>query len=134
MTMEAELSRRSALLAAGAVITGSSVPAQETAARVAESVPDFAGKTLVVYVRNRPLEYPDVLGNCRLESQNGRVFLVGTQQTCLRNLPSWTDGIRCSIAWESIDSYMVFDSLSAFHDCRDLPYPEESLAERGNGL
>jgi hypothetical protein len=132
--MEAEFSRRNALLAAGAVIAGSSVANPAKAAGAVGSVPDLAGKIVVVHARNRPLEYADVLGECRFELQNGRLFLVGIQQPCMRNVQSWTDDIRCCIAWESIDAYMVFDSLSDFHNRRNLPDAEESPAERGNVL
>ena len=130
--MSRELSRRDALLAAGAVIAGSSIATPATAAGVPGSVPELAGKTVVVQTRNRPLSYPAVLGECRFESQGGRVFLVGIRQPCSRHWPSWTDGIRCCIAWDCIEEYLVFESLSDYHNRLALPEADE-LAAEGDG-
>jgi hypothetical protein len=82
----------------------------------ADNFPDFTGKTIVVQTRNRPLVNVAILSECRFESQGGRIFLVGIRQPCSRQRPSWTDGIQCLVAWDGIEEYMVFESVSDYHN------------------
>jgi len=129
--MAGELSRRDAILAASAVIAGPPVRPAAPVTGGAGSVPDLAGKVVVVQTRNRPLSNPAVIGECRFESQGGRVFLVGIRQPCSRHMPSWTDGIRCCVAWDSIEEYMIFESLSDYHLRLDPPEADDSADSVG---
>jgi hypothetical protein len=126
--MGGELSRRDAFPTAGAVIAEPPVAASATGSEVS-TVPDLAGKTVVIQTRNRPLSNPVVLSECRFESQGGRLFLVGVRQPCARHLRSWTDGIRSCIVWECIEEYLVFDSLSDYHSRLTPSAADESVAD-----
>jgi hypothetical protein len=95
------------------------------------TVPDFAGRAVIVYTSNRPVTVPIILTDCRFERQGGRLFLVGISQPCRRSLVEWSDGsVRC-VAWDAVEEYVVFDSLAAFHT-RQESTPRE-IPQRAQG-
>jgi hypothetical protein len=118
-----KVSRREALLAAGAVVAGSPTNQTKSTTPTQTSLPDFAGKTLVVQTRNRPLSNPIILNECELQTQAGKLFLTGVRQACAPELSSWTDGVRCYVAWDDVEEYLVFQSVQDFHSrlCRPEP-------------
>src|SRR5262245_42024386 len=124
--MGSEMSRREAILAAGAGAAGLPGPGPVGGG----GVPELAGKTVVVYTRIRPLAQGAVLSQCRFEWQGDRLFLAGLRQPCARQVPSWTDGVPCYIAWEAVEEYMVFSSAADYQArLRDPDPAVESVGE-----
>ncbi len=92
-------------------------------------IPGSPGATLVVQTRGRSLANPIVLGDFHFETQGSRLFLVGVRQPCSRHQPCWTDVARCCIAWDAVEEYMIFDSLTDYHDRLALPDTAEPEAD-----
>jgi hypothetical protein len=129
--MSNDLSRRDAVKLAGSALTSAGLAgiaegAPATAAMPADSlsVPDFRGKVVVLYCRGRTLKYPVVLSDCCFEVQVGRVFLLGKDQPRGR-FHGWTDGLRRGVAWESVEEYLVFESLEEY--LARLQSPDEGV-------
>jgi len=117
------------MLTAGIAVVGGIVPravgASTQAAGGRATSPDLVGKTVVVHTRIHPVSMPSILGDCRFESQAGRLFLVGVRQPCSPHTPSWTDGILCCIAWECVEEYLVFGSLADYYGRLNVQADEE---------
>jgi hypothetical protein len=134
--MSDKVSRRDAVRALGGVVAGPAL-ASAAAARLAAyntvtpPVSDLRGKTLVVKVSSRPLEYPLILGGCSFETHGGRLFLSGTNVPHAPDSYSWTDGVRRLVAWDAVEEYMIFDSVEQYHGRLILPVDEpEAPADR----
>jgi hypothetical protein len=81
--------------------------------------PRIKGKTVAVYVRNRP-QTPVVLGGCAFEVRESRLFLVGTSLAEQRTSESWLDGVRRAIAWDAVDEYLLFDTPDDYYARRSV--------------
>jgi hypothetical protein len=86
----------------------------DTPAPKSDTVPDFTGRAVLVWTRNRPLVSPMILTDCRFERQGGRLFLLGTSRSSRSWLTEWDDGTLRAVAWDAVDDYLVFDSLAAY--------------------
>lgn len=81
---------------------------------------ELVGKIIGVKYGNvsrKDFAYIEVQG---FEVQAGREFLVGS--TIARPNED-VDGLRFCVAWEAVNSYYVFDSVQACHDCIHSWYP-----------
>src|SRR5258708_27612607 len=94
----------SAGLSAGISAAGSAdpVPAKAT------EYPDFRGKTVVFYTRRRGST--QLLTDPAFAMLAGRLFVTGTPPA----LGYWTDGLSAAVAWDSVDSYFIFDSAEDY--------------------
>ena len=76
-------------------------------------LPDFSGKTVVVYAANAPsgiadgvvLEYPE------FKRFNDRLFLIGRMAQIEG---SWARNAQCGIHWDSVVHYLIFNSTEDF--------------------
>lgn len=78
-------------------------------------LPDFRGRALVLYLRGLPLDSPTVLTDAAFETQGGRLFLTGTCQPTEPSMDEWVTGVRCCVAWEAVEQYLVFGSLGEYY-------------------
>lgn len=75
-----------------------------------ESVPDFSGKVVLLYVADAPhgiadgvvFEYPE------FRTMGGRLFLLGRIPEVLGQ--EWVAKLQTGVAWDSVTSYVLFDS------------------------
>jgi len=76
-----------------------------------ETYPDFNGKVISITIKddtiNRDLIDP------HFENQAGRIFIVGTVPKEATE-SGWVEGCSCSIAWDRITDYFVFENLEAY--------------------
>lgn len=78
-----------------------------TPARGAE-YPNFRGKTVLFYTRGRSTQ---LLTDPAFAMLAGRLFVTGTTPA----LGYWPDGLSAAVAWDSVDTYYIFDSVE---DCQ----------------
>jgi len=133
--MATNMSRRDAVRALGAAVAGTAVGSSFTPAELAKynavtpPVPDLAGKTVVVKTTGRPIEIPLILGGCNFETQGGRLFLSGTNVPYVPGSYNWTDGIRRLVAWDSVEEYMIFESVEDYHSRLILPLQDSHTVD-----
>jgi len=78
---------------------------------IPDSVPDFSGKCISCDLLNDD----NCLDLCeaRLETQGGRLFIVGTIPAgCTSS--DWAEGCTAAIAWDRVTSYIVLDSVEEY--------------------
>jgi hypothetical protein len=77
--------------------------------------PDFNNKVVQVGIVTDKYAYSI---NCpRLETQGGRLFLVGTVPRGGSN-GDRCEGVLRAVAWDQVTEYMVFDSVKDFRKSR----------------
>jgi hypothetical protein len=76
-------------------------------------LPSFAGKVLSVICEHA--DSSQILADSRFEIQGDRLFLVGTvpKQSSRNN---WMEGLPSAIAWETVQDYVIFDSIDDYLD------------------
>lgn len=80
------------------------------------ATPDLSGKCLLLYLANDPPNYHCVtMENAHFEEQGGRAFIVG-REVAGKDRGGWGDGAMANIAWERIEQYYVFESLTQMLD------------------
>jgi hypothetical protein len=106
------MTRRDAVKLGGAALAGAGLPAAASAAGAgapAAGFPDFRGKVVAFYTlaskRNHHFFVDPVL-----VVQGGRLFVTGT----IPALGHWTDGQTAAVAWESVEDYLVYDSVEDY--------------------
>jgi hypothetical protein len=72
-----------------------------------DTLPDFRGKTVMVYVRDTPRNAPTVTEDPSLQMQGGRLFLVGNAGEAI-----WLQDATVAVAWDSVEQYHVFESTT----------------------
>ena len=77
------------------------------------TVPDLQGKLLLVYCRGRDILHPLLLANPCFQQQAGRTFLVGSVPPGDSDV-GWSDGVQRAIAWDLVESYLVYDSIEDY--------------------
>lgn len=84
-------------------------------------IPNLVGRIIAVKYGSGPRDfaYIEVVG---LESQAGRLFLVGTTVTTGFDDAS---GHRFCVAWDAVTSYYDFDSIEECHRAIAAWYPPE---------
>jgi hypothetical protein len=77
-------------------------------------LPDFTGKVVLVYhVGSHDHASSAAVVGSNFELQGGRVFLCGTPAP--GDSPNdWIVGCRICVAWETVESYIVFDSIEDY--------------------
>jgi hypothetical protein len=132
--MTDDLSRREALKAIGGGVPAVTLAPElvqqssvSTDGRLGVGEADWLGKALVVYTRGLGPSMPVILTECRFESLGGRLFLAGVERSCYRWLKEWSEGARRRVAWEAVESFLVFDSLEEYHS--RLRAPDSADAE-----
>jgi hypothetical protein len=119
--MSRDLSRRDAVRLAGTTlasvgVAGAAVAAANPPTQGASlTVPNFAGKTVVLYTRRRMWGDSVLLTDCAFELQGGRLFLLGTTQEDGHSR-AWSVGLRRAIAWDRVEEYLVLDSLEQYRE------------------
>jgi hypothetical protein len=90
------------------------------------SLPDLRGKTVLVYLKHRPLDDYVVLQQIGFEIQAERFFMLGrvAEGTTTND---WAAGIFTAIAWDSVEQYMVFDSLEDYFSREAQSYDPQSI-------
>jgi len=78
---------------------------------VDESLPDFTGRVVVVYIVAPPTSF--ALEQVRYERHVGKLYLVG-RQVADPQRPTWNDGATYHIAPEHIAYFAVFDSADLY--------------------
>src|SRR3974390_958261 len=74
-------------------------------------LPDFEGKVCSVVGQNE--DSGQLIRSSRFETQGGRLFLVGTvPEDASRD--NWMEDLPCAIAWDTVQDYVVFDSMSDY--------------------
>jgi hypothetical protein len=130
--MSRDLSRRDAVKLAGTTlasvgVAGAAVAATSPPVQGASlSVPNFAGKVLVVYTRRRMWGDSVLLTDCTFELQGGRLFLLGTTQP-KGSYGDWADGLRRAIAWDRVEEYLVLDSLEQYRERKKISEEESEI-------
>ena len=80
-----------------------------------ENLPDFDGKLLVLYVSGAPPSFENgtFLEFASFTAYGGRLFVVGRMPS-MRG--EWFANIQSGVAWDSVNHYLVFDSVEDYHD------------------
>ena len=76
------------------------------------SLPNFNGKVVLVYhVGSRDPQISSVVVNPEFEFQGGRLFLCG--EPAPGDTPNdWITGCRLCLAWDTVEAYVVFESIA----------------------
>ena len=74
--------------------------------------PDFHGKVVTFYSANVDPECAVTLVTPSFNEQAGRLFVVG--KVVPHQPPNWADGLKSAVAWDQVNSYVVFDSLDEY--------------------
>jgi hypothetical protein len=88
--------------------------------------PELSNKILLIYLSNRTSEETVVLENASFQIQGDKTFLVG--RIAEGTTPNdWASGVNTAISWNSIEQYLVFDSLQDYMDRIARSYTEENF-------
>ena len=83
-------------------------------------LPSFSGKVLSVLCADE--DSSQLIENPIFEVQGDRLFLIGTvPKGCS---PDWLNGLSCAIAWDLVQSYVIFDSLEGYNMRREPTSPK----------
>ena len=82
-----------------------------------DSLPDFVGKVVCLYLTHKPDADGEVLCDPHFETQGGRLFLLGTPAPGT-TVNDWIEGKTTAVAWDTVDVYYLFDSLEDYLNCR----------------
>jgi hypothetical protein len=90
------------------------------------SFPDLRDKVVLVYIRNRPLDDYVVLERAHFEIQGGRGFVVGriAEGTTTND---WAAGVPTALSWESVEQYLIFDTLEDYFARETQSYDPQSI-------
>ena len=78
-----------------------------------DNLPDFTNKIILVYFESGVPNNYGVIENGRFEMQGENLFLVGRGP---RSRMGWGAGVLQGIAWNKVQSYYVFDTVSDFDE------------------
>jgi hypothetical protein len=96
-----------------------------------DQLPDFTGKILLVYLDGAnatPNAVSHLISNPTFKMQGDRLFLVGTIATADKQ--GW-EGVKTGIAWDSIEKYVVLESLEDFQRRSGILQATQTPAKRG---
>jgi hypothetical protein len=95
-------------------------------ATTGKSFPDFSDKVVLLYLTNRSPDDAVVLCGTRFETQGGRFFIVGeyAEGTTAND---WAAGIATAVSWDSVEQYLIFDSIEDYFNRASLAYNKESM-------
>ncbi len=89
-------------------------------------LPDFAGKVVLLYLTYTSDDRGIVLEDPVFQAQGDRLFLVG--RIAEGTSPNdWVAGSMSGVAWESVDQYLVFDSLEDYLGRASLAWAENPM-------
>lgn len=88
--------------------------------------PDFSGKVILLYLINRSPDDAVVLHSTRFEVQGTRVFLVGEYAEGT-TASDWAAGVSTAVSWDSVEQYLIFDSIEDYFSRASLAYNKESM-------
>ena len=83
----------------------------EQASGSVSDLPDFTGKVLNLNLADDEADRD--LVSPTFEMQGGRLFLVG-EVPAGATTSEWSTGARGAVSWESVTSYLVFDSIAHY--------------------
>ncbi len=88
--------------------------------------PDLSEKVVLIYLIGRAIEDAVVLENARFEVQGAKTFIVGefSEGTTAND---WVSGIRTAISWDSVEQYLIFDSLEDYFARVSRAYEKEQF-------
>lgn len=78
---------------------------------IKENLPDFAGMLLSIICNSE--RGGQLIYSPWFENQAGRIFLVGTIPNDVAP-DEWMEGLSTAIAWDSVQDYVVFDSIDEY--------------------
>jgi len=78
-----------------------------------EETPDFDGKVVAFYCGANP-QFATAILSPVFQTQYARLFVVGASAP--RIPKRWDDDLQTAIAWDTISTYNVFDSLRDYHE------------------
>ena len=79
--------------------------------RIKKHLPQFAGKVLSVLCAGE--DTGQLIRDPSFREQGGRLFWVGlVPEEASRD--NWMEGLPCAIAWDAVQGYVVFDSMSDY--------------------
>jgi hypothetical protein len=102
--------------AAGAGATAPAAPASGA------DYPDFRGKTVAFYTRDSKHNH-HFFTDPSFTMLGGRLFVTGT----IPALGIWTDGLSSAVAWDLVDSFVVYDSVEDYK-VRCMAYKSDKQA------
>jgi hypothetical protein len=74
-------------------------------------LPSFANCVLSVVCVGE--DTGQLIANAAWETQGGRLFLVGTVPK-KASQDDWMEGLSCAIAWDTVQDYVVFQSIDDY--------------------
>ena len=87
--------------------------------------PDLRGKVVSITIEDDDTNHD--LVDPRFELQAGRMFIVGSTPKGATE-SDWTVGALCSVAWDKVTDYFLFESLEHYERAIKI-----SAAFQGNG-
>ncbi len=83
--------------------------------KIPDSLPDLTGKVVIVYhLGTRDPHISSAVVEPHFERQGGRLFLCGGPAP--GDSPNdWIVGCQICLAWETVEAYVVFESLEDYH-------------------
>jgi hypothetical protein len=119
------MTRREAVKIGGASLAGVGLSAGASGVRFVEAAPapatdypDFRGKIVYVYLNEG--DGTRLFAGPVVENQAGRAFLIGKVPA----YGGWTDGLVGAVTWDSVRSYILFDSIEDYL-ARCKPYKNQ---------
>jgi hypothetical protein len=91
------------------------VSTNEQSKRNQMNYPEFQNKVILLYLHNRPDDHNVVLQDASMESQAGRMFIVGefAEGTTAND---WATGVRTAVAWDCVEQYLIFDTIENYFE------------------
>ena len=83
-----------------------------------EKTPNFDGKVVAFYCGANP-HFATAIQSPVFQTQLGRLFVVGASAP--RTPTRWDDNLQTAIAWDTVSTYNVFDSLADYDDRMSQP-------------
>ena len=87
-------------------------------------LPNFRNRVVSVVCENE--DTGQLILNPAFQLQGGRVFLVGTVPPDASQ-DNWMEGLTTAIAWDTVQDYVVFDSMSDFLTRLNSQRPKKPL-------
>lgn len=88
--------------------------------------PHLKDKIVLLYLKNRSLDDAVLLRDARFDIQADRVFIVG--RFCDgATANDWASDIGTAVSWDSVEQYLVFDSLEQYYSRASLAMEKSSF-------
>ena len=85
--------------------------------------PDFSGKAILFDTIGKLSDEAFLVENVKFEIQAGKLFITGNMANA-GGSDNYSRGLPVGIAWDQIQSYIVFDSVQQFIQRKDEYYED----------